>query len=33
MGVPQLSISSITLFSSKINSLDKIITENIEGSL
>jgi hypothetical protein len=33
MGVPQGSILSVTLFSIKINSLAKIVSDNIEGSL
>jgi hypothetical protein len=33
MGVPQGSILSITLFSIKINSLAKVLNDNIEGSL
>ena len=33
MGVPQGSILSVTLFSIKINSLAKILNDNIEGSL
>ena len=33
MGVPQESIFSVTLFSIKINSLAKVLNDNIEGSL
>ena len=33
MGVPQGSILSVTLFSIKINSLVKVLNDNIEGSL
>ena len=33
MGVPQGSILSVTLFSIKINSLAKVLKENVEGSL
>ena len=33
MGVPQGSILSVTLFSIKINSLAKVLNDNIEGSL
>ena len=33
MGVPQGSILSVTLFSIKINSLVKVIKDNMEGSL
>jgi hypothetical protein len=33
MGVPQASILSVTLFSIKINSLAKVLNDNIEGSL
>jgi len=33
MGVPRKSILSVTLFSTKINSLAKVLNDNIEGSL
>ena len=33
MGVPQGSILSVTLFSIKINSLVKVLKDNMEGSL
>ncbi len=33
MGVPQGNIFSVTLFSIKINSLAKVLNDNIEGSL
>ena len=33
MGVPQGSILSVTLFSIKINSLAKVLNDNIDGSL
>ena len=33
MGVPQGSILSVTLFSLKINSLDKVFSKDVEGSL
>jgi hypothetical protein len=33
MRVPQKSIFSVTLFSIKINSLAKVLNDNIEGSL
>jgi hypothetical protein len=33
MGVPQRSILSVTLFSIKINSLAKVLNDNIKGSL
>ena len=33
MGVPQGSILSVTLFSFKINSLAKILSEDVQGSL
>ena len=33
MGVPQGSILSVTLFSLKINSLAKILSQNVQGSL
>ena len=33
MGVPQGNILSVTLFSFKINSLAKVLNDNIEGSL
>jgi hypothetical protein len=33
MGVPERSILSVTLFSIKINSLAKVLNDNIEGSL
>ena len=33
MGAPQGSILSVTLFSLKINSLDKVLSKDVEGSL
>ena len=33
MGVPQGSILSVTLFSHKINSLAKVLSKDVEGSL